>query len=301
MVQEMARLGFSHIELSHGIRITLVPGILRAVEEGVVRVSSTHNFCPLPMGIMQAAPNAFEPSRSQVQEHDQWLRHTKRSIDFAAQVGAKVLVTHLGSVRFFWSNPAVKLRQYRRAREGADLRSDPNYAKLLAKATAKRRSRMTPYWSQVLASLDEIREYALAKRVAIGCENREKFEELPVDEDFPRLFEGLPSPHPCGYWHDTGHAELKQEMGLLDHRAHLARNADRLLGFHLHDVLEGDDHQPIGLGQVDFDMVSEFWRPHHLLTLELGPRVSPQQVLDSRAAIERLVAKRFGGVVPTRA
>ena len=31
MAQEMAGLGFGHIELSHGIRITLVPGILRAV------------------------------------------------------------------------------------------------------------------------------------------------------------------------------------------------------------------------------------------------------------------------------
>ncbi len=62
MAREMADLGFSHIELSHGIRITLVPGILRAVEEGVVKVGSAHNFCPLPMGVFKAAPNLFEPS-----------------------------------------------------------------------------------------------------------------------------------------------------------------------------------------------------------------------------------------------
>ena len=34
MLKEMAKLGFEYIELSHGIRITLVPGILRGVEEG---------------------------------------------------------------------------------------------------------------------------------------------------------------------------------------------------------------------------------------------------------------------------
>eukprot|EP01035_Chromulina_nebulosa_P037749 gene37748-50959_t len=46
----MAALGYEYVELSHGIRITLVPGILRGVEEGIVKVSSTHNFCPLPTG-----------------------------------------------------------------------------------------------------------------------------------------------------------------------------------------------------------------------------------------------------------
>ena len=29
MLQEMAGLGFGHVELSHGIRISLVPGILQ--------------------------------------------------------------------------------------------------------------------------------------------------------------------------------------------------------------------------------------------------------------------------------
>jgi len=39
MLREMADLGFTHAELSHGIRITLVPGILKAVEEGTIELS----------------------------------------------------------------------------------------------------------------------------------------------------------------------------------------------------------------------------------------------------------------------
>ena len=105
MLREMAALGYEYVELSHGIRITLVLGILKAVEEGVVKISSTHNFCPLPTGVVQAAPNLFEPSVTEHREHDQWLWHTKRSIDFAAQVKARVLVCHLGSVTFFGSIP----------------------------------------------------------------------------------------------------------------------------------------------------------------------------------------------------
>ena len=103
MLEEMARLGFEYVELSHGIRITLVPGILKALDEGFIKVSSTHNFCPLPAGMMHAAPNLFEPSvpADRGHEQEQWLRHTRRTLDFAAQVRARAVVMHLGSVRFF--------------------------------------------------------------------------------------------------------------------------------------------------------------------------------------------------------
>src|SRR5580658_10833822 len=112
MLREMAGFGFDYVELSHGIRITLVPGILKAVEEGVVKVGSTHNFCPLPMGAFQAAPNFFQPSSADSRERDQWLRQTKRSIDFAVQVGASLLVCHLGSVRYFWLLPERHMEAY---------------------------------------------------------------------------------------------------------------------------------------------------------------------------------------------
>src|SRR5436853_3178837 len=149
MLQEMAGLGFDYVELSHGIRITLVPGILKAVEEGVVQISSTHNFCPLPTGVVQAAPNLFEPSVSEHREHDQWLRHTKRSIDFAAQVKARALVCHLGSVTFFWFNPARDVRNYLRDHPEAGRSADDSaYQLLLQRCTTKLRKRMTPFWEQ---------------------------------------------------------------------------------------------------------------------------------------------------------
>ncbi len=294
MLREIKDMGFNYAELSHGIRIVLVPGILQAVEEGWIKISSTHNFCPLPTGVNQAAPNLFEPSISQSEEHDQWLRHTKRSIDFTNQVGADLMVTHLGSVRFFWSNPGTKVSRYLRTHPETDPATDENYRKVLRKAGEKLRARMPPYWQQVKDSLEEIRTYALEKNVRIGCENREKFQELPVDDDYAEFLANLPTPSHCGYWHDTGHAALKEQMGLLDHRLHLEKNASRLLGFHLHDVSGDKDHQPIGHGEIDFEMVSSFWRPDHLLTLELSPRVKTEDVLESREQVLMLVANRFG-------
>lgn len=295
MLREIADLGFTHAELSHGIRIVLVPGILKAIERGVIKISSTHNFCPLPTGITQAAPNLFEPSSSEHREHEQWLRHTKRSIDFAAQVKAGVCVLHLGSVHFWLFPPSRKLKSYLASHVDVTVSSDAKYRQLLRKAGEKLRLKMGPAWKQTIASLMEVNAYANERGVRLGCENREKFEELPVDDDFPSLFEALGEGTACGYWHDTGHADIKVGMGLINHQDHLARNAHRLLGFHLHDVnVKGKDHQAIGAGCIDFDMVSSFWRPEHLLTLELSPRTTEPEVLESKRRIEELVAKRFG-------
>ncbi len=292
MVQEMAGLGFGHIELSHGIRITLVPGILRAVEEGLVKIGSTHNFCPLPMGVNHAAPNLFEPSALGGPEHDQWLRHTRRSIDFAAQVKARVLVCHLGHVPFSWlnHNPERAIEAYMERQPSGNYATDASYQTLLAKSLAKLRKRMPPYWAQTQASVQEILGYAAEKGIRLGFENREGFVELPLDADYPGFIAGLPADAPAGYWHDTGHADLKQTMGLLDHRAHLEAMAPRLIGFHLHDVnAAGRDHQAVGDGKIDFAMVSRFWRPEHLLVLELSPRLPVEAVVSSKAKIEALM------------
>ena len=293
MLREIAELGFSHVELSHGIRVTLVPGILRALEEGVIRVCSTHNFCPLPTGFSHAAPNAFEPSARDATHHDQWLRQSLRSLDFAAQVGARALVVHLGSVRFRWRDPAEKLLARADALCGAPagFADEPGFAALREKTMKKIRARMGPFWERVKASVGELRAAAPRRGVALGFENRERPDELPLDGQFGELLAGIVPEDNAGYWHDTGHAHLKERLGLLNHREHLEKNAARLVGFHLHDAArDGCDHLPVGEGGVDFGMVRRFWKPGHLLVLEMGPRVSVEGVKKSKSRIEALLA-----------
>jgi len=292
MLQEMAELGFAHVELSHGIRITLVPGILKALQEGFIQVSSIHNFCPLPAGMMHAAPNLFEPSAParHGHEHEQWVRHTRRTLDFAAQVRARAVVLHLGSVRFLWRHPGRWLRRFAARHPGAAPTADSRYAKVLAAAWARLRSRQPAFWEQARRSVAEILPDAAAKGVPLGIENRERFEELPLDADLPAFLREAAPPEQAGYWHDTGHAELKERMGVITQRRLLEENAGRLLGFHLHDVdAEGHDHRPIGRGRVDFKMIRRFWQPHHLLVLELNSRAAAADVRESKERIEDLL------------
>jgi sugar phosphate isomerase/epimerase len=294
MLREIADLGFEWVELSHGIRITLVPGILKAVEEGIIKVASCHNFCPLPAGVTQAAPNLYRPSSSDERERDQWMRQSKRTIDFAHQLKATKVVLHLGSVEFFWRNPTRKIEHYFDTHGSTDLSKDSRYQKLLVKGLESLKERMPPYWENMKQGLVGLLPYAEQKGVQLGFENREKFDELPLDADHSALIAALAKPASCGYWHDSGHAQIKHNMGLLNHREHLEKNAPHAIGFHLHDVsADGRDHQAIGSGRIDFEMVSSFWRSNHTLVIELSPRLTPAEVLASKKRVDELVALRF--------
>ena len=49
MLEELLGLGFTRVELGHGIRLSLMEGVQKMVEAGKVTITSLHNFCPLPV------------------------------------------------------------------------------------------------------------------------------------------------------------------------------------------------------------------------------------------------------------
>src|SRR5215208_1584916 len=98
MLEEIRALGFEYAELSHGIRISLLPGIMEAVDAGEIKISSVHNFCPLPMGVTHSAPNLHQFSAEKPRERELAIRHTLKTLEFASRVKAPLVVLHLGSV-----------------------------------------------------------------------------------------------------------------------------------------------------------------------------------------------------------
>src|SRR5258707_4062501 len=98
MLREIRDLGFDHAELSHGIRVSLMPGILEAVDAGEMKISSLHNFCPLPMGVTHAAPNLYEFYDERPRQRELAIKHTLKTFEFAGRVAAPVVVLHLGSM-----------------------------------------------------------------------------------------------------------------------------------------------------------------------------------------------------------
>src|SRR5437667_6299635 len=98
MLREIRELGFEYAELSHGTRISLLPGIIDAVDAGEIKISSLHNFCPLPMGVNYSAPNLYQFSAEREREREMAQRCTLKTMEFAVRVKAPVIVLHLGSI-----------------------------------------------------------------------------------------------------------------------------------------------------------------------------------------------------------
>ncbi len=283
MLREMADMGFEYVELSHGIRVTLVEGILKAVAEGMVKISSVHNFCPLPAEVTQAAPNYYLPSANDPRERRQWVRYTRRTFDFAQQLGATLVVIHCGRLQYLFGDPERKLSVSLRGREHLEPVSDRAYKKILERVMGKLEKKAVRYMDYMRSSFDEILPIAKEKGLRLGIENREGITEIPLDREMAGFIKDLDEPGTVGYWHDTGHAQIKEQFGIIEHKELLSNNRERLLGFHLHDVSPvGRDHLPLGSGQVDFEMIKTFIRPEHLLILEMGPYVSSADVAASR-------------------
>lgn len=291
MLKEIADLGFEYVELSHGVRVSLVSGILQAVDDGVIKISSVHNFCPLPVGVNVAAPNVYQPTASNSQEQAMWFRNTLKTLDFGQRVGARAMVIHSGSMKFLLGSPEEKLLAYRRDKI---LSGDPDEAtlagfeKLRDKTLSKLKRKAPKNLDRLVESYQSILEAAKEKGLKIGVENREGVEELPVDTQMKDLLERLGEPEWFRYWHDAGHAQLKHNFGLLDHETMLKENADRQIGFHLHDVNRKDrDHTEIGTGIIDWQMVKKYIKPEHLVILELSPKLSPKSIKASKAYVEK--------------
>lgn len=285
MVEEMVGLGFKRIELSHGIRLSLVPGILQAVEEGIVEISSVHNFCPLPGSVQHAAPNLYQPSATDQREKALWHRYSLQTLDFAVKVGADRVVMHSGKVYFFFVSAEARLEKWIDESEisAHELSENKDFLKQRDKAMKAIRRAAKKTIPRIKENYDLLLPEAKVRGLKLCLENREAIEEMPIDADYDDFLGSLSEPENAVYWHDTGHAQIKHQMGLLDHRTHLEKMSPRLAGFHLHDVSEeGRDHQVPGTGTIDFKMIAEFVRPKHTLVLELSPKLTTEEVLASR-------------------
>src|SRR5258708_18976419 len=285
MLREIRELGFQYSELSHGTRISLLPGILEAVDAGEMKISSVHNFCPLPMGVNNSAPNLYQFSAERERERDLALRHTIKTLDTAVRVKAPLVVLHLGSIEM--RNHTDKLLDM--VERGG--KNTPKYERLCAELDQKRESIKGPFFERTKEILKQLLPEAESRGITMGAENREALEELPFESDFHFLFRELKSPN-LAYWHDTGHAQIKENLGFIVHHMHLESLQAHLFGFHIHDVqFPGRDHCAPGSGTVDFAALKPLVKPSHIKVFELSPGLAVEEV---KAGIEH-VRGMWGG------
>jgi sugar phosphate isomerase/epimerase len=281
MLREIRELGFEYAELSHGIRISLMPGILDAVNAGEIKISTLHNFCPLPVGVTGPSPNLYEFSSDRDRDRQLALKHTLATLDFAKRVGASLVVLHFGSMDL--KDYTGKLKELLERGE----KGTPKFQKVVAEAQAAREAKKKKFYDHSRELLRDLVGEAKFRGLKLGIEIREAVEELPVESDFVSLLKEFPAP--VYYWHDTGHAQIKQDLGFINHVQHLASLADRLAGFHIHDVkFPARDHFPPGGGDLDFASLKPYVKPEHIKVFELSPKVPLESVTRSIAHLKKI-------------
>jgi len=272
MLREIRELGFEYAELSHGIRISLLPGILEAVEAGEIKISSLHNFCPLPMGVEHAAPNIFKFTSDNPRERENALKHTLKTIEMAGRVGAPCIVLHMGCVEMKdYTDKLIDM-------VGGGKKESPKYEKLCEEVLLRREEKKERAVQNANVILRLLVAEVEPRGLKLGIENREALEEIPFERDFSFFFKEFDSASVV-YWHDTGHGQIKENLGFIHHALHLDSMKDRLYGLHIHDVqFPGRDHRPPGAGMIDFAGLKPSAQFAKVKVFELSPSLTVEEV-----------------------
>jgi sugar phosphate isomerase/epimerase len=284
MLREIVDLGFNRVELSHGIRISLMPGIQKMYDSGKVAFTSLHNFCPLPVEVLGASPDCYQFSSWHPHERERAVKQTFQTIDFAQRLGAPFVVMHLGEV----SMQPITDMLIKLAKKGKIFSRE--YVRKKLNAVEKRESVAPCYLQRVKDCLRRIVEYAVSKKIRLGIEGRRGYEEIPNERELPALLDELDSPQ-VGYWHDFGHIQIKENLGFVDHAEWLRGIGARAFGCHVQDCIwPAQDHQPPFAGDVDLVRLVPLLPRDCLWVWELSPRKTADEI---RRSVETW-KKHFG-------
>jgi sugar phosphate isomerase/epimerase len=275
MIEEIVDLGFTNIELSHGMTIAKLPGILKAHERGLFTCSGVHNFFPSPVEVMIDAPDAYEYTSHRPFDRQRAMDMTYKTLDLAAQFNARYLVLHMGSVPM---NPAAWTKKLTTTvSEGGQ--HTPDYIKHKL-AFVKKREKIGPlYYSRAIDSLTKIADRAEKVGIKLAIESRSRFEDMPTEREMIALQAHFAEHPAVGYWHDFGHVQLKHNLGLLDHIEWLEKIAPHIIGGHVHDVQwPARDHRTPYSGTLEYASLLKFFPAGCPLIWELSPTRQTEEI-----------------------
>lgn len=275
MIEEIVDLGFTHIELSHGMTIAKLPGIRKAYQRGLFTCSGVHNYFPSPVEVMIDAPDAYEYTSHRPFDRQRAMDMTLKTLELAAEFNAHYLVLHMGSVPL----PSKKWTKPLTAMVAAGEQNTPEYVKDKI-AFVKKREKIAPlYYARAIEALTKIAEKAAEYGVKLAVESRSRFEDMPNEREMVKLQEHFADNKWVGYWHDFGHVQLKHNLGLLDHQEWLETMSPYIIGAHVHDVeWPARDHRVPLTGEINYGPLLQFFPENCPLIWELSPTRKPEEI-----------------------
>jgi len=280
---EINQLRFKAIELSFNLKASLVDSIAKEARRLGISIQSLHNYCPIPDGVTpeQSLPDCYSLASLDQQERVLAVKYTKRTIETAARLGATVVVLHCGRVQIPDLTRQL-IHLYNQGRKG-----QADFTELKEEMIRQRNSHAPAFIEQVLNSLDELNAYAETKGVFLGVETRFYHCEIPDIFEIGIILKKFYNSR-IRYWHDTGHAQLMENLGFARHKDFLDFYGNSLIGAHLHDILGCRDHLAPLKGDLDFGLLKPYLKKDTLRVIEAHYPATAEDLIKSRDFIGRI-------------
>ena len=267
-----AAAGYTAIEPSHSADPEALDAL---IESGVLPLQSIHAPAPHERDARGRWNGDLNLAATDEEERKAAIAATCKTIDYAQRSGAEAIVVHLGGCGRNLLDGERRLRSlYQSGTRGGE-----QFARLRSEAEQARAALAPAHLLQAQHSLEELAAYAVQNGVAIGLENRLHYHEIPQVHEVSTLL----APYPAdlvGYWHDVGHAEVQDRLGLVDRERWLAEHGARTIGAHLHDVAGILDHRAPGEGDVEWGYIADGLPAAALRTFEINQH-TPEPLLAS--------------------
>lgn len=276
LIREIHALGFQAVELNFSLTAPMVESIGHYAKSNGIVITSLHNYCPIPEGFTrdEALPDCFSLASLTENERKRAVEATKKTIFTASSLGAQSVVLHCGRVE-------IKDRTRELIGLALEEKKESEQYKTLLSEFQRERQRLAPdHFAALLKSLEELSVSARHHNVTLGIETRFYYREIPSLEEFETIFQKMEN-HPLGYWHDTGHAFILEQLGFMPSNAHLLRLGKRLIGTHLHNIKNMQDHQAPQNGDFDFSILKNYLLPDTIKVIEAHQKADTRDVRDS--------------------
>lgn len=283
IIREIKKLGFLEVELSFDLTKGIVGDIYSFVKKKQIKVNSVHNYCPIPPGLrrFEALPDCYSLASLDEKERHKAVKYTKLTIKTAFKLGAKAVVLHCGRVEIKDCTREL-ISLYDRGK----IDSEEAFA-LKARMNKERQEKSPAHFSCAIRSLEELSEYAHSFDIKLAIENRFYFREIPSFKEVGEILNHFKGSN-IFYWHDSGHAQLWENLSLNRHKDYLESYQGRLLGAHLHDIKGGRDHLAPLQGDFDFKMLKPYLKADTLKTLEIHHPATAESVIAARDFLDKI-------------
>jgi sugar phosphate isomerase/epimerase len=284
LINEIKALGFDEVELSFNLTAEMVDAVEKLVKDGFIKVASLHNFCPIPGDVPRASalPDYYSMSSKDQDQRLRAVAQTKVTIDTAVRLNAGVVVLHCGRVEI----PDRTIDLISLFNKGQ--RDSSVFSSMRSAIIHERDGLKSAFVDNTLRSLEELNAYAAGRKINLGVETRYYFREIPFLDEVGIILDAFKDSQ-IYYWHDTGHAQLMENLGFIDsHEEYLKRYGSRMLGVHLHDIVGCSDHQPPGTGQLNFKKIKPFLSDKTIKVIEAHHPAIGSQLVKSREFLQNI-------------